>query len=73
MLAEARSLLTQGNASAARDTVLSLRKRFPRAIEARRQAILTLDSIELFAAQQQEDTLKIEFYKRKLEYDKGNR
>ncbi len=69
MLQEARTLLRQGNTAAARDTILSLRRRFPRAVQARRQAILTLDSIELQDARNQADSLKIEFYERKIADD----
>lgn len=47
MLSEARTLLEQKDYSAARDTILSLRQRYPQALEVRRAAILTLDSVEL--------------------------
>ena len=67
MLREARSLYASGQLSAARDTILSLRQRFPMAIEARKSAILLLDSIELQDAAG--DTLKEEFYRRKLAFD----
>ena len=73
MLEQARTLMKEGNNAAARDTILSLRKRFPRAIEARRQAILTLDSVELADATLLQDTLKLEFYRRKLQFDKENK
>ncbi len=69
MLNEARQLLSEGNTSAARDTIMSLRKRYPRAIDARRQAILTLDSVDFVDAQAEGDTLKIEFYRRKMKVD----
>ncbi|MCD8301715.1 MAG: hypothetical protein LUC44_01700 [Prevotellaceae bacterium] len=69
MLSLARELLQKGNTSAARDTIMSLRQRFPRAVDARRQAILTLDSVELLDAQREQDTLKIEFFERKIETD----
>ncbi len=69
MLSQARELLKKGNTSAARDTIMSLRQRFPRAVDARRQAILTLDSIELLDAQREQDTLKIEFFERKIQTD----
>ncbi len=72
MLNEARTLLSQGNTDAARDTIMSLRQRYPLAIQVRRQAILTLDSIELQAARNEGDSLKIEFYTRKIEFDKEN-
>ncbi len=69
MLSQARQLLEHGNTKAARDTILSLRKRFPRAIDARKQAIVTLDSIDLVEAEIEGDTLKIEFYRRKIKVD----
>lgn len=47
MLTEARSLLADGHYTAARDTILSLRRQHPTALQARRAAILTLDSVEL--------------------------
>ncbi len=72
MLNEARTLLSQGNTDAARDTIMSLRQRYPLAVQARRQAILTLDSIELQAARNEGDSLKTEFYIRKIEFDKEN-
>ncbi len=47
MLDQARDLLANKHYAAARDTILSLRQLHPTAIQARRAAILTLDSIEL--------------------------
>ena len=47
MLFEARQLLADGHFTAARDTILALRQQYPTALETRRAAILTLDSIEL--------------------------
>lgn len=47
MLDEARELLAEGHFGAARDTIFSLRKKFPTALETRRASILTLDSVEL--------------------------
>ena len=70
MLAEARACYAKGDYSAARDTISSLRRRFPLALESRREAILLLDSVELQDAKG--DTLKEEFYRRKLLFDKGN-
>lgn len=69
LLQQARELLAEGQAQAARDTILSLRTRFPRALEARKQAILTLDSAELALACQEGDSLKAEFYRRKILFD----
>jgi hypothetical protein len=47
MLNEARDLLADGHFSAARDTILSLRRQHPTALQTRRAAIVTLDSVEL--------------------------
>ncbi|MBO4800571.1 MAG: hypothetical protein J5545_01755 [Bacteroidaceae bacterium] len=47
MLEEARSLLAEKQYTAARDTILSLRRQHPTALQTRRTAIVTLDSIEL--------------------------
>ena len=49
---------------------MTLRKNYPRAFEARRQAILLLDSVERQLAGG--DSLKSEFYERKLMYDEEN-
>ena len=68
MLSEARNAYIEHDYAAARDTILSLRKRYPMALETRRQAILLMDSIELMDAQG--DTLKVEFFRRKLEHDR---
>lgn len=68
MLAEARALYGQAQYASARDTILSMRTRYPMALEARRAAILLMDSIELQLAKG--DTLKQEFYRRKLAHDK---
>ena len=79
MLKEARYALHHHLYSEARDTILSLRRKCPTAIEARRQAILLLDSIEMNAAA---DSLKLvtgkewerldvkrQFFERKLKED----
>ena len=47
MLDEARALLQAKHYDAARDTILSLRRLHPTALQTRRAAILTLDSVEL--------------------------
>lgn len=47
MLDEARELLAQKQYIAARDTIFSLRRQHPTALEVRRAAIVTLDSVEL--------------------------
>ena len=67
MLCEARQLYAETRYDAARDTILSLRRRFPMALDARRQAILLMDSIELQLAEG--DSLKQEFFRRKLSFD----
>ncbi len=72
MLTEARALLEKGNVSAARDSIMALRTRYPLAKETRSQAVLTLDSVELAAAVLEGDSLKIEFCTRKIEEDKAN-
>lgn len=79
MLSEARAALQAKDYNAARDTIMSLRKRFPTAIEARKQGILLLDSVELFAAEDslaQADSaewerldVKAKFFRRKLQED----
>ena len=79
MLREARYALHHHLYAEARDTILSLRRNCPTAIEARKQAILLLDSIEMNAAA---DSLKLvtgeewkrlnvkkQFYERKLQED----
>ncbi len=69
MLNEARQLLRDGKVDAARDTVLMMRKRHPLAVEARRQAIVTMDSIELQGAINEGDSLKTMFYTKKIKFD----
>lgn len=49
MLMQARMLMESKHFAAARDTIYQLRERHPRALETRRAAIVTLDSIELMA------------------------
>ena len=68
MLNEARAAYFQGNYEAARDSILSLRQNCPLALEARRQAILLMDSVEYQLAEG--DTLKREFFRRKLQHDR---
>ena len=57
LLSEARSLCQTGRYDAARDTIQSLRRTCPLAIEARKQAILLMDSVEMLAAQDSLATL----------------
>lgn len=79
LLKDARYALHHHLYDEARDTIMSLRRNCPTAIEARRQAILLLDSIEMNAAA---DSLKLvtgeewerlnikkQFYERKLQED----
>lgn len=84
MVSRARELMHQRQYDAARDTILSLRQNHPTAIEARREAILLLDSVELLSAVDSlaagpafEDSarlaLKCEFYTRKIDFDKSGK
>ena len=57
LLSEARTLCQAGRYDAARDTIQSLRRTCPLAIEARKQAILLMDSVEMLAAQDSLATL----------------
>ena len=80
MLSDARFALKYGHYSEARDSILSLRQKYPTAIEVRKQAILLLDSIEMTAAAdslknaQGEEWerlhIKLQFFERKLLEDK---
>lgn len=80
MLSDARFALKYGHYSEARDFILFLRQKYPTAIEARKQAILLLDSIEMTAAAdslknaQGEEWerlhIKQQFFERKLLEDK---
>ena len=81
LLSEARELLAQEKYDAARDKITKLRNDYPRAFEARRAAILLLDSIEIaaasdsltFAVTTDEElerlSIKLQFFERKLEED----
>ena len=83
MLQTSRQLLSQSKYDAARDTLLSMRKKYPTAIEARKQGILLLDSIEMTAAADSmtsasdEDLerlqMKTMFFQRKLQEDMKKR
>ena len=79
MLKDARYALHHHLYNEARDTIFSLRRNYPTAIEARKQAILLLDSIEMNAAA---DSLRLvtgeewkrlnvkkQFFERKLQED----
>lgn len=79
MLQQARSALRHRLYSEARDSILSLRKKHPTAINARKQGILLLDSIELQAAadsltkaegnEWERLDVKRKFYERELQED----
>lgn len=51
MLESARTLMFEKKYQAAQDTIFALRKKYPTALEVRRQGILVMDSIELLQAQ----------------------
>lgn len=80
MLAQSRDALARKQYAAAKDTILSMRVRYPEAIEARKQAILLLDSIEMEAAadsmtgttgdEWERLHVKKQFFERKLQEDK---
>jgi hypothetical protein len=79
MLDEARRELSQKNFAAARDTIMMLRLRCPKALYARRQALVLLDSIELQGAadslsrangeEWERLDVKHKFFQRKLQED----
>lgn len=79
MLRQSREALARKSYSEARDTIMALRRRYPTAIEARRQAILLLDSVEMEAALDslsradsadwERLDVKAKFYTRKLQED----
>lgn len=79
MLREARYALHHHLYDEARDTIFSLRRNCPTAIEARKQAILLLDSIEMNAAadslrlvtgkEWERLNVKKQFFERKLQED----
>lgn len=80
MLEQSRAALAQKQYAAAKDTILSMRVRYPEAIEARKQGILLLDSIEMEAAadsmlnatgdEWERLQVKKQFFERKLQEDK---
>ena len=75
MLDEARRELSQKNFAAARDTIMMLRLRCPKALYARRQALVLLDSIELLGLSRANGEewerldVKHKFFQRKLQED----
>ena len=81
MLDDARFALRHGHFNEARDSILSMRHKHPTALEARRQAILLLDSVEMVAAKDSLQSaegrewerldMKVKFFERKLQEDMG--
>jgi hypothetical protein len=79
MLRKSRSLLVDERYDAARDSILSMRRRYPTALQARAQGILLLDSIEMLAARDSMGSatgeewkrlsVKAQFFERKLQED----
>lgn len=69
LLTRARQALAEGNTTAARESIEALRDSHKLAKQARIEAILTLDSIELLDARQTSDSLKQAFFERKLQED----
>lgn len=79
MLQEARMALKHHQYSEAKDSILSLRRKHPYALQARRQGILLLDSIEMMAAadsltkaegeEWERLSMKKKFFERKLQED----
>ncbi len=51
MLSSARMLMAQKNYLAAKDSILAMREKFPKAFNARTEGIIVLDSIELLQTQ----------------------
>jgi len=80
MLSDARLVLQHRHYDQARDLILTIRQKYPTAIEVRKQAILLLDSIEMFAAadslqyvegeEWERLHIKQQFFERKLLEDK---
>lgn len=50
MLSSARTLMAEKNYAAAKDSILEMRKKFPKAFNARTEGIIVMDSIELLQA-----------------------
>ncbi len=80
VLQRARTHLAQMQYNEARDSIYSLRRQYPGAIEARAKALLLLDSIEIAAAKDslrsatgnewKRLSIKVQFFERKLQEDK---
>lgn len=81
MLEKSRQHLLDDRYDAARDSILSMRAKYPTALQSRAQGILLLDSIEMLAAQDSMGSatgeewkrlsIKAQFYERKLREDKA--
>lgn len=79
MLKKSRLHLQDGRYDAARDSILSMREKYPTALKSRAQAILLLDSIEMLAARDSMGSatgeewkrlsIKAQFFERKLQED----
>ena len=79
MLEKSRMHLHDGRYDAARDSIMSMRKKYPTALDSRAQGILLLDSIEMLAARDSMDgatgeewkrlSIKAQFFERKLQED----
>ena len=80
MLKKSRQHLQDGRYDAARDSIFSMRRQYPTALQSRAQGILLLDSIEMLAAQDSMGSatgeewkrlsVKAQFFERKLQEDK---
>lgn len=80
MLEKSRQHLQDCRYDAARDSILSMRRQYPTALQSRAQGILLLDSIEMLAAKDSMGSatgeewkrlsVKAQFFERKLQEDK---
>ena len=80
MLEKSRQHLQDGRYNAARDSILSMRRQYPTALQSRAQGILLLDSIEMLAAKDSMGSatgeewkrlsVKAHCFERKLQEDK---
>ena len=80
MLEKSRQHLQDDRYDAARDSILSMRRQYPTALQSRAQGILLLDSIEMLAAKDSMGSatdeewkrlsVKAQFFERKLQEDK---
>ncbi|MBQ5642723.1 MAG: hypothetical protein IIV13_03070 [Bacteroidaceae bacterium] len=79
MLQKSRQHLLDRRYDAARDSIFSMRRQFPTALQSRAEGILLLDSIEMIAAQDSMGSatgdewkrlsVKVQFFERKLQED----